>query len=175
MSIIICSGIHSHNLTIDFINGLKRSGIGSDNYAIVPIHYNPPLFPLALALWLKTNFADDDRAITIISFSAGVVGAIVAANLWQFWGGKIAKFIAVDGWGVPLMGDFPIYRLSHDYFTHWSSVIGGGGERDFYAQPAVSHLDLWRFPHESRGWEIAGAKKTYTNAAAFLSELLHAT
>ena len=49
-----------------------------------------------------------------IAFSAGVVAAVTAAMQWQGEGGKIKGLIAFDGWGVPLLGDFPVYRVSHD-------------------------------------------------------------
>ncbi|NJK53546.1 MAG: hypothetical protein HC936_13370 [Leptolyngbyaceae cyanobacterium SU_3_3] len=57
----------------------------------------------------------------------------------------------MDGWGVPLGGDFPIYRVSHDRFTHWSSAWWVAGLDSFYADPAVAHLDLWRSPQTVQG------------------------
>lgn len=92
--------------------------------------------------------------LIIISFSAGVVGAISAAWGWQLMGGKIEALIAFDGWGVPLVGNFPIYRISHDYFTHWSSSLLGKGDKSFYADPPVNHLDLWRSPQQVIGWRV---------------------
>jgi len=44
--------------------------------------------------------------------------------------------------GVPLVGNFPIHRLSHDYFTHWSSAVLGSGNDSFYADPPVEHLEM---------------------------------
>lgn len=92
-------------------------------------------------------------ALVFVAFSAGVVGAIAAARLWQAQGGSVKALIALDGWGVPLYGKFPIHRLSHDYFTHWSSALLGSGCDNFYADPAVEHLDLWRSPQQTQGWQ----------------------
>ena len=54
---------------------------------------------------------------------------------------------------MPLTGNFPIYRVSHDYFTHWSSGLLGAGYKGFYADPEVEHLDLWRSPANVYGWQ----------------------
>jgi hypothetical protein len=110
--------------------------------------------------------------LLFISFSAGVVGAIAAAQMWQGLGGQVRAFLALDGWGVPLWGSFPIHRVSHDAFTHWSSALLGGGSESFYADPAVSHLDLWRAPQTARGWQIQNTGKTATTAAEFVGCLL---
>ena len=115
--------------------------------------------------------------ITFLSFSAGVVGAIGAALTWRQWGGQVQAFIALDGWGVPLIGNFPIYRASHDEFTHWSSALLGDSQASFYADPPVAHLDLWRSPDSvsgrwlrktANGYEI----RSMTTAATFLATLL---
>lgn len=92
--------------------------------------------------------------LAFVSFSAGVVGAIGAAWMWQFLGGTVKAFIAFDGWGVPLWGSFPIHRFSHDEFTHWSSALLGAGSDSFYADPPVAHLDLWAKPQIAQGWWI---------------------
>lgn len=115
--------------------------------------------------------------VLFIGFSAGVVGAIGAAWSWQFLGGRVKAFIALDGWGVPLWGDFPIHRLSHDRFTHWSSAMLGSGADNFYAEPPVEHLDLWRSPQNSLGWWVNSNKgaqpSSYLSAAEFLIMLLN--
>jgi len=46
-------------------------------------------------------------------------------------GGHVKAFVLLDGWGVPLVGNFPIHRLSHDYFTQSSAVLGSGND-SFY-------------------------------------------
>lgn len=115
--------------------------------------------------------------IIFISFSAGVAGAIGAAWGWQMLGGIVQAFIAFDGWGVPLYGNFPIYRLSHDYFTHWSSALLGKGQESFYADPEVAHLQLWQKPDVCQGWWVQGEgidqeKRVYLTAAEFVIQVL---
>ena len=115
--------------------------------------------------------------LIFISFSAGVVGAIHAARTWQQQHGTVGAFIAVDGWGVPLIETFPCYRLSHDYFTHWSSQILGRGAESFYADPPIPHLQLWSAPETATGWYAQGRglgmeSSTRTTAAKVLQRLL---
>jgi hypothetical protein len=102
--------------------------------------------------------------LVFISYSAGVVGAIAAALIWHNWGGTVKAFIALDGWGVPLYAPFPIHRVSHDYFTEWSSACLGAGEVGFYADPAVEHLEVWRAPHQVTGqWVRSKATDNMVN------------
>ncbi|MBD2258925.1 hypothetical protein [Pseudanabaena sp. FACHB-2040] len=93
-----------------------------------------------------------------LSFSAGCLGAVAAARHWYALGGSVGALFAVDGWGVALAEPFPVYRLSHDRFTHETSALLGSQHTDFYADPPVSHLDLWRSPHEALGWQVVGKK-----------------
>jgi hypothetical protein len=157
MSIIICPGIHEPELTESFKVGLL------DMVSNGAIAYNPAnilVYPgkdvLVLSAFHLLEFLRDrltnslKSPIIFISFSAGVVGAIGAAHLWQLLGGHVKAFIAIDGWGVPLQGNFPIHRMSHDYFTHWSSCLLGSGQNNFYAEPAVDHLSIWRCLTTSR-------------------------
>ncbi|KPQ37178.1 MAG: hypothetical protein HLUCCA11_01755 [Phormidesmis priestleyi Ana] len=106
-----------------------------------------------------SNMFDEPHAdlapIVAIGFSAGVVGLAGALSLWQQRGGKVARFFAVDGWGVPVMG-LPVCRLSHDAFTHWSSLPLGAGNINFYAEPAVGHLDIWGKSTQVNGWQVKG-------------------
>lgn len=114
--------------------------------------------------------------LVFIGFSAGVVGAIAAAWAWQRQGGTIRAFMALDGWGVPLAGSFPIYRFSHDAFTHWSSQPLGIGQQPFYADPGVAHLDLWRSPHQVWGWRVYPSHRVRMTAAeALCRSLAHAS
>lgn len=173
--IVICPGIHEPKLTEDFILG---SGWGCRNLLIFPAQDYPAYSGVHILQFL----GDRDRVpaaseLIFISFSAGVVGAIAAALAWQLQGGKVKAFIAVDGWGVPLTGNFPIHRISHDYFTHWSSALLGSGLDSFYAAPPIEHLELWRNPQTARGWWVQhseGTSKTRspTTAAVFLNHLL---
>lgn len=178
MRIMICPGVHPPELTEDFIRALP--GLPA-----------PPLiFPakqpayssghIVTFLWQQLAGSSQDWSLPVIKttpivwigFSAGVVGVIGAAHLWQKLGGQVVALIALDGWGVPLLAPFPIHRLSHDAFTHWSSAVLGAGETSFYAEPAVAHLDLWRSPQQARGWAVQSSGYTNTTAAQFVADLL---
>ncbi|MEM7725486.1 MAG: hypothetical protein AAF208_03835 [Cyanobacteria bacterium P01_A01_bin.45] len=125
--------------------------------------------------FLKEKLGNNlDTPLVFISFSAGVVGAIGASHLWQSQGGNVKALIAIDGWGVPLLGSFPIHRMSHDYFTHWSSLLLGGGKNNFYAQPSVSHLELWRSPDLVKGlWVDLDTHSEYTSSCVSATEFLY--
>jgi hypothetical protein len=142
MSIIICPGIHDPALTENFISGGLETYFPSQedsvNILSVPNNDFSALSGFHILQVLSNRLGDRTKSSVIfISFSAGVVGAIAAAHWWQIYGGDIKAFIAIDGWGVPLWGSFPIHRMSHDYETHWSSKILGSGENNFYADPPV--------------------------------------
>ena len=183
-SVIICSGIHNLQLTHDFLEGLLRcessnvSKSWTEQVLIFPAQDYPAYSAVHILKFLRSHTDLLSTQIVFISFSAGVAGAIAAAWGWQMLGGKVKAFIGFDGWGVPLYGNFPIHRLSHDYFTHWSSALLGAGEDSFYADPPVEHLDLWRSPNHSQGWWIhpttvdQSEKRTFTNAAKFVNQLL---
>ena len=173
-NIVICPGIHSPQLTIDFVRH-TQSIIGQDRLVLPTTEY-APYNAIAIEQWLKQYYPSpiDAPPLSFIAFSAGVVGGIVAANRWQLQGGEIDKFMAFDGWGMPLTGNFPIYRVSHDRFTHWSSSLLGSGESGFYAEPAVEHLDLWRSPHICRGWQtISPGFKIRCSLTNYLNNILN--
>lgn len=153
MPIIIIPGIHSPQLTESFVTGIEDKI--KQKYLVLPTEY-APYSAIAIYQWLNQQLLSKTELLSFIAFSAGVVGGLGAALAWQFQGGKINSFIAFDGWGMPLLGNFPLYRISHDYFTHWSSGILGGGERGFFADAPVSHLELWRSPNRCRGWQTLG-------------------
>lgn len=171
MSIIICPGFHSLELTEQFLVSLSLP----TNYSVFPTQDYPPYSAIDIYHYLSQQYPKD-TPIVFIAFSAGVVGAIGAAIAWQLSGGKVKALIAIDGWGVPLFANFPIYRLSHDYFTHYSSRLFGGGQESFYADPPVTHLDLWRSPATTTGWWVnAPGCKYRCCAQEFLTELLKIT
>ncbi|MBD2163672.1 hypothetical protein H6G04_04555 [Calothrix membranacea FACHB-236] len=168
MNIFICPGIHEPDLTESFISGClnlncDREALGprgcrtvaqnsGNNILIFPEQGVLTLSPFHILQFLHNCLNNRlESPVFFISFSAGVVGAIMAARWWQLLGGKVKAFIAVDGWGVPLWGDFPIHRMSHDYFTHWSSSLLGSGQSNFYAEPTVDHLSIWRSPQTVQG------------------------
>lgn len=152
MYVLICPGFHDRQLTENFIEGLKLSHSWSEKLLIFPVETYPAYSGFHILEFLQASIESPiETPLIFISFSAGVVGAIAAAWGWQMSGGNIKAFIAIDGWGVPLAGNFPIHRISHDYFTHWSSALLGSGADSFYAEPPVEHLELWRSPHNSQG------------------------
>jgi hypothetical protein len=156
MTVIICPGIHSPQLTKSFISCLQdrdNPNLGTD-WLIFPEANNLAYSPLAIFQWLQNHEPSPKQApsMLFICFSAGVVGGIGAALSWQMRGGKVKALLALDGWGVPLIANFPIHRLSHDYFTHWTSALLGSGKDSFFAEPGVEHLDLWRSPDTTFGW-----------------------
>lgn len=186
MSVVICPGIHGPGLTKElladlesrFPNGSNLSN--SENILVVsaPDRYSP-LSALHILQFLQARLGipSTTSPVVFIGFSAGVVGVIGAAWVWQILGGKVKALIAVDGWGMPLLGDFPCHRISHDFFTHWSSSLLGSGQDSFYADPSVEHLTLWRSPQTVTGWwlhPVVGKLQTQTRltAAEFLTMLL---
>lgn len=180
MNIIICPGMHEPELTQSFINGLLEQIPHSSlkesvrhQILVFPAQHFPAYsgFHILQFLGNATQYTESqicendsdargfNRSVSpipliFICFSAGVAGAITAAWTWQLLGGSVKALIALDGWGVPLTANFPIHRLSHDYFTHWSSALLGSGADSFYADPPVTHLDLWRKPQKIRGWWV---------------------
>ncbi len=181
--IVICPGIHEPQLTQDFLAALQENktdhGLtGSTQKLLIFPTQDYPAYSSIHILQFLQRHASQTTPIILISFSAGVAGAIGAAWGWEMLGGQVKAFIAFDGWGVPLQGNFPIHRVSHDYFTHWSSALLGTGEDSFYADPAIEHLDLWRSPDSCQGWWVQRIatgkteKRNYTTTAHFVNNLL---
>ncbi len=130
MNVIICPGIHESNLTKSFIKSLLEAishsslDLNSVNILEFPANNISALSGFHIWQFLRDSLAPKLKSpVVFIGFSAGVVGAIAAASLWQISGGNVKAFIAIDGWMVPLTGNFPIHRMSHDYFTHWSFLL----------------------------------------------------
>lgn len=166
MRIVICPGIHSPELTEQFIAAL---GQPLDQVLIVPSDRIPVYSPKHIFNFLSPVHP---MPLLFIAFSAGVVGAIGAARLWQRQGGKVQGLVAIDGWGVPLFGNFPIHRMSHDFFTHWSSALLGEGLKSFYADPPVEHLTLWHSPDQVQGYGIVETSRQAITANHFLIGLI---
>lgn len=160
MEVLICPGMHSSALTDAFLSNLALR-----DCQVFPSDRLPVYSPQQLL-----DFFSPRDAVLIIAFSAGVVGAIAAARIWHRQGVRIAALIAIDGWGVPLSGEFPIHRVSHDRFTHWSSLMMGGNATHFYADPSVDHLMLWYSPTTVRG--IVEPSNAVVTAATFITELI---
>jgi hypothetical protein len=177
MIVILCPGMHAPQLTDTFWNAVRQRYGELYAEAIPPAQEVPEanvwgVVPLHVLQFLNRSVSVTEP-ILMISFSAGVVGAIAAAWAWQLQGGSVRAFLALDGWGVPLSGSFPIYRLSHDKFTHWSSQPLGMGQAPFYAEPDVGHLDLWRSPEQAWGWWLRGDQPERITAADAICHILH--
>jgi len=158
MTLVICPGVHPADLTQQFLEAIALP----QKVHIFPANHKAPYSPLDVLDFFQTtvqNLEPTSQAdgLQIIAFSAGVVGAIAAAHLWQLQGKKVESLIAIDGWGVPGWASFPVYRVSHDSFTHWSSATLGGASAGFYCDPEVPHLELWRSPQQATGWWTTGA------------------
>jgi hypothetical protein len=153
--LVICPGFHEKELTAQLMAWLNRF---AEDYScdclIFPVEQYPAYSAFHLLDFLYQQPNTIDQPLVFIAFSAGVVAAIGAATVLQVVGKSVQGLIAIDGWGVPLTACFPIYRLSHDYFTHWSSALLGAGQESFYADPPVEHLQMWRSPQTVQGWWV---------------------
>ncbi|GAB4386665.1 MAG: hypothetical protein Kow00121_53680 [Elainellaceae cyanobacterium] len=155
MSVIICPGVHPPELTDHFLNSLQSL---PPNRLVFPADRYPAFSAWDIFRFLQTRLGEPaQQPLMFLGFSAGVVGAVGAATLWHRLGGSVKALVACDGWGVPLCDRYPIYRISHDSFTHWSSSLLGAGKKSFYADPPVAHLELWRSPDRVQGWWIDSA------------------
>jgi hypothetical protein len=174
MAIILCPGIHAPQLTQCFWQAIQNTA--SKNFREPKVYTvkdaQPWAFSAIHVLKFLNQTVSTSEPLTLICFSAGVVGGIGAAWAWQQQGGIISAFIALDGWGVPLAGSFPIYRLSHDGFTHWTSQLLGTGQDPFYADSSVGHLEFWRSPDQAWGWWYRDGQKRWTNAAQVICQIL---
>lgn len=175
LPVIVGPGFHAAELTEQMLRSLPAF---TCPYVVRAL----PADPLGAFYWLtETLGSPQDRLsnplpLVAIGFSAGVVGLAGALTLWQQQGGKVARFFALDGWGVPVIG-LPVCRLSHDFFTHWSTLPLGTGKVNFYADPPVDHLQLWGDSERVQGWQISdwplagfSGRKMPITAAEFLRQ-----
>lgn len=180
MSIFICPGFHLPQLTQSFLQELSLSNSNSTlsvNARIFNAESYTALSAIHILQDLTKAYGQPCQAspVLFVSFSAGVLGALGAAWGWELLGGKVKAVIAIDGWGVPLMGNFPIHRLSHDYFTHQTSIVINRPEDSFYADPEATHLQMWRSPSTVTGWATSAVNfpvRSRCNAAEFILLLL---
>ncbi len=184
-TLVICPGIHEPRLSDRFVTALDRQlqalepaphQSRAQAYGLLPANRYSPFCGLAVGAYLL-RYCQLQEPLISIGFSAGAMGAIAAAQLWQHQGGTIAAAIALDGWGVPQLGQFPFHRVSHDRFTHWSSALLGSGRDSFYADPPLAHLDLWQFPDRASGWwlrspEAGPSPPVRTTAIEFIAQML---
>jgi hypothetical protein len=163
VQILICPGIHPPQLTTQFRAAFPDQ---LSDALVFPAAASSAYAGWEILRFLFTQLSQNNASqalrtpLLLIGFSAGVVGAASLASLWQGLGGSVVALIALDGWGVPLGPCFPVHRLSHDPFTHWSSALLGAGQANFFASPAVDHLELWRSPQRVEGWGQFNDPKT---------------
>ncbi|MGC1309599.1 MAG: hypothetical protein WA885_20445 [Phormidesmis sp.] len=170
LAVVICPGFHDAELTARFVRSLPAF---VQPYVVKAF----PADPLGVFCWLVKTIgspqAKDAMTIVAIAFSGGVVGLAGAIALWQQQGGQVSTFVAIDGWGVPIIG-MPVCRMSHDSFTHWSTLPLGSGQVNFYADPAVEHLQMWRDCTQVKGWQVGpNWQKEPMTAAEFLRRQLY--
>ncbi len=175
-TILICPGIHDRSFTDRFLETFTQLSIPVHDLLVLPTEQYPPFSAVHILQFLEGKITLSNRLI-LMGFSGGVVGAIGTAWGWQLKGGKVAALFALDGWGVPLGGDFPIHRISHDEFTHWSSGLLGRGRESFYADPPVEHLELWRSLYSITGWQVQSSNNNQVSRRQislikFLEDLL---
>lgn len=179
-TVLVCPGFHPAALTEACLRSLHTVELATDQWLVFPAERYPVYSGGHVLRFLheqtggRSPQAWLNQSVIFLGFSAGAVGAIAAAWGFHGLGGTVRAVFAVDGWGVPLGGPFPVHRLSHDRFTDWSAaLLGSGGDR-FYADPPVAHLDLWRSPHTAVGqWLEAQTGYTQpTTAAMFLQTWL---
>ena len=170
--VLICGGIHSPTWTDSFLCCLSNCRDRDWNYLVFPSHYYPPYDGRKVYQFVVEDYGkpDQSKALLVIAFSAGVVGALIASHLWQRHGGKIKVFLAIDPWGIPLVGDFAIHTLSHDWFTHITMINFNRCYDSFYADPSVTHEQIWRAPNLVEGWwQKTRSLKQRINAASFIN------
>lgn len=202
--IYICPGFHSPALTRSFLAALINDRPVSWSWSscgVMPPHL-PPYSPYHVLQSLEQHlshlqqidhsqqsqtFSLDPPAIVWIGFSAGVVGALGAAQQWQAQGHPVLGLIAVDSWGLPLRADFPIYSLSryglnhdgakptHPSLGEWITRYFMSDLSHFYADPPVDHLFLWESPDQVQGWsqDYSGLRHR-TTAIRFILDCLEA-
>lgn len=169
MQLLICPGYHSPDLTYAFLQSLLGE-LTPERLWILPVGVSPGAIP-----WLLTSSQRPqlDRLLQIVAFSAGVVAAYPLALAWQAMGGR-GRMVAVDGWGMPLVGDLAIYRMSHDRWTHRTTYFPTPVESKgyFYAHPAVDHLSIWQSPQLSKGIGAIGNQIGSMTALEFICAVL---
>lgn len=169
MQLLLCPGYHSSDLTHSFLQSLLAA-MTPDRLWVLPIWTASRNLP-----WLLTakDAPQKEQTLNIIAFSAGVVAAYPLVMAWQSMGGT-SRLIAIDGWGMPLMGDLSIYRMSHDRWTHRTTYFPSASESKgyFYSCPGVEHLALWQSPHRAVGMGSIGTVERPMTALEFLCSVL---
>ena len=170
--VVVCGGIHPMELTNSFFD--SWNSFSKTNYVVDSLIFPTNKYPAydgqqIFRYIIKNKINTHSDSLTFFAFSAGVVGAMGAARLWQRKGGRVKGFFAFDGWGVPLVADFPIHCFSHDQFTHHTSTFWVKNQDHFSAYPSVSHLDIWRSPFNLNGyWHKKNNQKIICKGGEFI-------
>ncbi len=155
MTLILCPGIHPPAWTTAFwahLGPVCPPGYG--DCLIFRTSSQAQWSPYALRQFCTAQSIAPP--IILLAYSAGCVAATGMAHDWAQRGQTVAALIAIDGWGVPTVGPWPTYRLSHDAFTHTTSLWLGAGRGNFYASPSVAHAAMWCSPHQVVGYAVPG-------------------
>lgn len=151
LNIELFEGFHDPFLTEGFVESLVT--VWEQNAIGAPIQLRFTTHSLRDACSKVHSIETQSDFVLVVGFSAGVISAAIATSILSARNKPPVAFIAVDGWGVPLQAPCPIYRFSHDVFTHVSSqILGGHGQ--FFADPPVSHLQMWANPQQVNGWFV---------------------
>lgn len=163
----VFSGFHDPNLDSRFLANFLSAWETTQLQDIITLEIS--LY--AIGDWLQPSVTHDTKVnhdhperhhgvegTIFLGFSAGCMRAALASQLYQATKKPVLGLIAVDGWGLPLIHtQIPIYRLSHDLFTHNSSMVLGG-KGVFFADPPVPHLSIWEYPDCVSGWYCRNEK-----------------
>lgn len=178
--LLVCGGMHPPSYTEQALTIIAEDAALSQLSRVVCAPHAAyslgVLSPFALRQALEARLVIPSPevaapALVIWAFSAGCVGAVALATHWQRYRGSVLALCLVDGWGVPRDPEVPTYRLSHDYTTHSTSRWLGAGDMDFYADPAVPHLDFWQQLPTVGGWAVElGQAQQRSTAADFLCQ-----
>jgi hypothetical protein len=141
--LLVIPGVVPQEATERFVQQLNIAGVCCVPAGIAPYS------PMDLDRFTRTQDLDSD--LVVIAYSAGCVGALGWIPLWRRQRKTVKALIAIDGWPVPFWGKFPIYRVSHDLYTHRTTLRLGAGLEQFYCDPAVEHRNLWTYPEASWG------------------------
>ena len=141
--LLVIPGVVPQEATDRFVQQLNIPGVCCVPASIAP--YNP------IVLDQFTRSQDLDSDLMVIAYSAGCVGALGWLPLWYRQQKTIKALMAIDGWPIPFWGKFPIYRVSHDLYTHRTTLRLGAGLEQFYCDPAVEHRSLWAYPETAWG------------------------
>lgn len=155
MAVVICPGFHALTWTTQFLRQLDEYfPDGKAARFVFPAHQSAPWSAYELRTFLEKAAIAPATPLVFVGFSAGCVAATGAIWYLTQQGRPVVANIALDGWGVPVAGPCRSYRLSHDVFTHQTSAWLGAGNSSFYADPPVSHQQLWCNPAQVWGWQV---------------------